>query len=312
MTVEGEVGRNIRLDLAYEGTLFHGFGIQPNRRTVQEVLEEALTRSLGGEQVRVTAAGRTDAGVHASGQVVSFTTRGRLAAQDLLRAANAYLPEDVIVHAAAEAAPELDARRSALRRHYRYLIWNGRLPSLWMRRWSWHQSSTLDLDAMRAAADTVLGTRDFASFLGHRSQEPAGRPTVRTVERADWWQDGPLIGFEITANAFLRHMVRGIVGTLIEVGRGRLEPAQFGTILEAVDRKRAGPNAPALGLILTGVEYPDQFEVTRADPGTRLHCTDQDRCQENPRPAWGLGDRSGGRSDVLSDMIGSRRATGVS
>ena len=255
--------RTIRLDLAYDGTCYHGFGLQPNGRTIQEVLEEALARSLG-EQVRVTAAGRTDAGVHASGQVVSFTTRGRLAPPELLRAANAHLPEDVLVYAAAEAPPDLDARRSALRRHYRYLIWNARLPNLWWRRWSWHLFDTLDVVAMQAAADQLLGTREFASFLGHKSQEPAGRTTVRTIERAQWWQDGPMIGFEITANAFLRHMVRGIVGTLIEVGRGRLEPAQFGTILEAGDRRRAGPNAPPQGLVFTGVEYPEQFEVTRA------------------------------------------------
>lgn len=306
MTDGGESSRTIRLDLAYEGTRYHGFGLQPNRRSIQEVLEEALARSLG-ERVRVTAAGRTDAGVHASGQVVSFATRGRLAPPELLRAANAHLPEDVLVFAVAEAPPDLDARRSALRRHYRYLIWNDRLPSLWWRRWAWHLSDRLDMEAMQTAADHLLGTRDFASFLGHKAQEPAGRTTVRTIERADWWQDGPIIGFEITANAFLRHMVRGIVGTLIEVGRGRLEPAQFGTILEAGDRRRAGPNAPPRGLVFTGVEYPERFEVTREQLG--LH---QERYQGYPGPDWGFGDRSGGRSAVLSDMIGSRRATGVS
>jgi tRNA pseudouridine38-40 synthase len=306
MAEGGRSSRNIRLDLAYEGTRYHGFGLQPNRRSIQEVLEEALARSLG-ERVRVTAAGRTDAGVHASGQVVSFTTLGRLAPPELLRAANAHLPEDVLVHAAAEAPPELDARRSALRRHYRYLIWNDRLPSLWWRRWSWHLSDRLDLDGMQTAADQLLGTRDFASFLGHRSQEPAGRTTVRTIERAHWWRDGPMIGFEITANGFLRHMVRGIVGTLIEVGRGRLEPAQFQTVLEAGDRRRAGPTAPSQGLIFTGVEYPEQFEVTRAPLGPA-----EERYPGYPGPDVGFGDRSGSRSAVLSDMIGSRRATGVS
>jgi tRNA pseudouridine38-40 synthase len=309
MTVGSEAGRTIRLDLAYEGTRYHGFGLQPNGRTIQEVLEEALARSLG-ERVRVTAAGRTDAGVHASGQVVSFTTRGRLAPPELLRAANAHLPEDVLVYAASEAPPDLDARRSALRRHYRYLIWNDRLPNLWLRRWVWHLSGAVDTTTMQAAADRLLGTRDFASFLGHKSQEPAGRTTIRTIERADWWQDGPMIGFEITANAFLRHMVRGIVGTLIEVGRGRLEPAQFETILEAGDRRRAGPTAPPQGLVFTGVEYPEHLEVTRAQRG-QLGST-QERYLWYPGPDGCLGDRSGGRSAVLSDMIGSRRATGVS
>ena len=288
----GEASRTLRLDLAYEGARYHGFGVQPGRCTIQEVLEEALARSLG-ERVRVTAAGRTDAGVHASGQVVSFTTRGRLAAPELLRAANAYVPEDVLVFGAADAPPEFDARRSALRRHYCYLIWNDRLPNLWYRRWAWHLSDRLDVDAMQAAAGCLLGPHDFASFLGHRSQEPSGRTTVRTVERASWWREGSLIGFDVTANAFLRHMVRGIVGTLIEVGRGRLEPAQLGTILKAEDRRQAGPNAPPHGLTLTGVEYPAQFEVTRA---ARAHS--DDGYQGYLGPAWRPGDRPGSRPAV--------------
>jgi tRNA pseudouridine38-40 synthase len=282
----GGAVRTIRLDLAYDGTRYRGFGLQPNGRTIQEVLEEALARSLG-EQVRVTAAGRTDAGVHASGQVVSFTTRGRLAPPELLRATNARLPEDVQAYAAADAPPELDARRSALRRHYRYLIWNERLPNLWLRCWAWASGDRLDLAAMQEAADYLVGTHDFVSFLGHRSQEPAGRTTVRTVERADWWQDGSLIGFEITANAFLRHMVRGIVGTLVEVGRGRLKPAQLGTILEAEDRRRAGPNAPPHGLMLTGVDFPAHLEVTRGS----IEASDR-RQDGAPGPGWFPGDRA--------------------
>jgi tRNA pseudouridine38-40 synthase len=241
------------------------------------VLEEALARSLG-ERVRVTAAGRTDAGVHASGQVVSFSTRGRVAPPELLRATNAHLPDDVLVHGAAEVPAELDARRSALRRHYRYLIWSHRLPSLWHRRWAWHLTDRLDLDAMQEAARLLVGTHDVASFLGHRSQEPAGRTTVRTVERADWWQADRLIGFEITANAFVRHMVRGIVGTLVEVGRGKVDPAQFGAILTAADRRQAGPNAPPHGLILTGVEYPERFTI----PGQQSDA----RAMQFPGPGW--------------------------
>lgn len=288
MSARGEAVRTVRLDLAYEGTQYHGFGLQPNRETIQEVLEEALARSLG-ERVRVTAAGRTDAGVHASGQVVSFTTRGRLAPPELLRAVNAHLPDDVLVHGAADVPPDLDARRSALRRSYRYLIWSHRLPNLWWRRWAWHLTDRPDLAAMQGAADRLVGTHDFASFLGHRSQEPAGRTTVRTVERAEWWQDGNLIGFEITANAFLRHMVRGIIGTLVEVGRGKLEPAQFETILGAGDRRRAGPNAPPHGLILTGVDYPEQFEITTLS---------DERERQFPGPGWLSGHGSGSRSSV--------------
>jgi tRNA pseudouridine38-40 synthase len=252
--------RTLRLDLAYEGTRYSGFGIQPGRLTVQEVLEEALARSLG-EQVRVTAAGRTDAGVHASGQVVSMVTAGRLRPAELVRAANAYLPEDILIESATEVPPDFDARRTAYRRHYRFLIWNNRVPNLWLRRWSWRVADRLDVTSMDEAALLLHGERDFASFAGGLAQEPAGRGTVRTVEQARWWRDGDLIGFEITANAFLRHMVRGIVGTLVQVGRGRLNSAQFETMIAAADRRQGGPNAPPHGLMLIGVEYPEKFEI---------------------------------------------------
>jgi len=291
MQALGEAVRTVRLDLAYEGTRYHGFGLQPDRTTIQEVLEEALARCLG-ERVRVTAAGRTDAGVHASGQVVSFSTRGRLAPPELLRAVNAHLPNDVLVHGTADVPPDFEARRSALRRHYRYLVWSHRLPSLFWRRWAWHLTDRPNIVAMQAASDRLVGTHDFASFLGHRSQEPAGRTTVRTVERADWWQDGELIGFEIAANAFLRHMVRGIVGTLIEVGRGKLSSAQFDAILQSGDRRQAGPNAPPHGLILTGVEYPERFAIPR------LSDERDERERQAPGPGWLPSHGSGSRSSV--------------
>jgi tRNA pseudouridine38-40 synthase len=255
---------------------------------VQEVLEEALARSLG-EQVRVTAAGRTDAGVHASGQVVSFSTTGRLRPTEIVRAANAYLPEDVLVEAAAEMPPDFDARRTALRRHYRYLIWNRPLPDLWLRRWSWHIADRLDVAAMQSAACCLLGEHDFASFAGGLAQEPAGRTTSRTVEQARWWRDDDLVGFEITANAFLRHMVRGIVGTLVKVGRGRLDTAQFGKIIAAADRRRGGPNAPPHGLMLTGVAYPAIFEIKHD----------------------GRTERPGGRSQAMGELIGRSGAAGA-
>ena len=290
----GRPARTLRLDLAYEGTRYHGFGLQPGGRlTIQEVVEEALARSLG-EQVRVTAAGRTDAGVHASGQVVSFTTSGRLQPPELVRAANAHLPEDVIVEAAAEMPASFDARRSALRRHYRYLIWNHPRPNLWLRRWSWHQANRLDLPAMNAAAACLLGEHDFASFAGGMSQEPAGRTTIRTVERACWWQNGDLIGFEITANSFLRHMVRGIVGTLLQVGRGRLDSAQLSEIRAAADRRQGGPNAPPHGLTLVGVDYPEQIESIT------------DRCEGRRQ------DRADDRVELIGKIYGPGMSAGVS
>jgi tRNA pseudouridine38-40 synthase len=282
------VSRTLRLEVAYEGTRYSGFGIQPGQLTVQEVLEEALARSLG-EQIRVAAAGRTDAGVHASGQVVSFTTSGRLKPAELVRAVNAHLPDDVLVEAAAEMPPEFDARRTALRRHYRYLIWNDRLPDLWLRRWSWHVSDHLDSKSMDEAAQLLRGEHDFASFAGGLAQEPAGRSTIRSVERVVWWQTGSLIVFEIVANAFLRHMVRGIVGTLVQVGRGRLDSAQFGKMIAVADRRQGGPNAPPHGLMLFGVTYPERYEIEQA----------------------GRAERPRGRLLDLSDVIGGRGAAGA-
>ena len=255
--------RTIRLDLAYEGTEYQGFGIQPGRSTIQEVLEEALTQALG-ERVRVTAAGRTDVGVHASGQVVSFRTRGRLRPEVLVRAANARLPDDVLVTGAAEMPPDFDARRSALRRHYRYAIWNRPLPNLWLRRWTWHVAEPLDLSLLRTASARLIGRRDLAAFAGRKAREPRGRSTIRTIERAEWVAEGGLLRFEVTADAFLRHMVRGIVGTLVWVARGRLDAEQLEDIVRGADRTRAGPNAPPTGLMLIGVDYPERFDVQRS------------------------------------------------
>ena len=270
----GAVERTIRLDLQYEGTNYHGFGIQPGRPTIQEVLEEAIAGALG-EPVRVTAAGRTDAGVHASGQVVSFRTHGRLDPKALVRATNVRLPDDVLVVGAAEMPRHFDARRSALRRHYRYTVWNRPLPSLWLRRWAWHISEPLDLARLRTASERLIGRRDFAAFVGGLAREPRGRSTTRTVERAQWAAEEGVLRFEITADAFLRQMIRGIVGTLVWVAQGRLDAEQFEEIIRAADRKRAGPNAPPAGLMLVGVDYPDEFRVpsskVQEDEATSVH-----------------------------------------
>jgi tRNA pseudouridine38-40 synthase len=268
----GGARRTLALGVAYEGTAYHGFGIQPGQPTIQEVLEGALARCLG-EPIRVTAAGRTDAGVHAAGQVVSFSTGGRIAADRLARALDAHLPEDVQVAWAAEMPDGFDARRSALRRRYRYCIWNRPRPDLWRRRWTWHLPDALDVEAMDRAAATLAGRRDFAAFAGGMAREPRDRTTVRTVERAAWRRDGPVVRFDIAADAFLRHMVRGLVGTLVLVGRGKLERDQFEEIVRAADRRRAGPNAPPRGLTLVGVDYPTEIEALFAD---RKHESDTD------------------------------------
>jgi tRNA pseudouridine38-40 synthase len=258
--------RTIRLDLSYEGTHYHGFGLQPKSLTIQEVVEEALAAALG-EQVRVTAAGRTDAGVHASGQVLSFKTSARLSPEQILRAANARLPEDIMVERAMEMPDHFDARRSARGRRYRYTIWNRPRPNLWWRRLSWHVPGHIDSEAMQEATALLIGRRDFSAFAGGAAREPAERTTVRTVRQAEWRAENGFLRFTIGADAFLRHMVRGVVGTLIWVGRGKLDAEGFKEIVASCDRRRAGPNAPPMGLMLVAVEYPDELGGTSGGAG---------------------------------------------
>ena len=246
--------RTLALWLDYDGTDFRGWGLQSRARTVQGVLETALASVLG-EPVRVTAAARTDSGVHARGQVVSFRTASRLAPEALLRACNARLPDDVLVTAVREQPPGFDARRSARRRSYRYSVWNAPLPCLWRRRYLHHVADTLDVAEMERASQTLVGTHDYRAFASELGPRELARGTTRTVTRAGWEAAGTLLTFDITANGFLRHMVRGVVGTLLRVGRRRLGVLEFDAILRWRDRQQAGPTAPAAGLSLVGVEF---------------------------------------------------------
>lgn len=251
------MARTIRLDLAYEGAGFSGFGLQPGRRTVQGVLEAALEGVLG-EATRVTAAGRTDAGVHARGQVVSFRTDARLPGEAIGRALATRLPEDIIAGPSRQVGPEFDARRSAWRRQYRYSIWRAERPSLCWRRYSLHLPDRLDVPAMEAAASALVGRHDFASFVGHAARDEPARGVIRTLDRAAWSREGELLHFECRADAFARHMVRTIVGTLLWVGRGRIRPDELPRIVARRDRRAAGPTAPPHGLTLMKVDYDDQ------------------------------------------------------
>src|SRR6184192_1994147 len=228
--------------VAYDGTRYAGFQIQTNAPTVQAELEKALGR-ICGEPLRITGAGRTDAGVHASGQVVDFRTKSPLNAADLGRGVNALLPEDIAVSALEPAEESFHARYSATGRTYEYRIRNAaerdpltRLGELWI-------GARLDVGAMRAASAVIVGRMDFSAFA-------AGPGGTRTVRRAEWCADGALLRFAITADAFLRGMVRGIVGTLLWVGRGTIDVAAFGRIVASGDRSKAGPSAPANGLCL--------------------------------------------------------------
>ena len=254
----------LRLLVAYDGGGFRGFAPNPGVRTVAGVLADALERRLG-YPVQLTCAGRTDAGVHARGQVVSLDVADEDASterlESLRRGVGRMCGPDVAVLAAAPAPADFDARFSALARSYRYTIWNAAEPDVFRRAYAWHVPEPLDPAAMDDAADLLVGEHDFASFCSRSQQVIDGEvrvaPTVRRVRRAGWSRPSPgLLLFDIEANSFCRQMVRSIVGTLVEVGRGRRPAGDIPRVLEARDRAAAGGVAPPHGLCLESVAYP--------------------------------------------------------
>lgn len=243
----------VRLTLEYDGTDFVGWQRQLNGRSVQAVLESALVE-LHGALVTAAAAGRTDAGVHALGQVVAFDAPRVLPAKAYLRGLSSLLPDDVAVVAAEEVSDTFDPRRWATGKRYRYLVSRrpGRAPLL--RRTHWEVFTPLDLRAMRVSAPALLGTHDFSSFRAADCEAPHPRRTLRELELHE---EGEVLRIEVEGTAFLRHMVRNIVGSLVEVGRGKRPPGWVGEVLGAKDRTLAGPTAPAHGLTLVEVTYGD-------------------------------------------------------
>jgi tRNA pseudouridine38-40 synthase len=245
--------RNHRFTLEYDGTDFAGWQRQPGgRRSVQATLEAAIVQ-VTGAAVGVVGAGRTDAGVHAEGQVASACFATRLDPPALARALNAVLPGDLAVVGLGLAPDGFHARRDARSKHYRYQAWNGASRSPLRERRALWVRSPLDLDAIRAAARDLVGTHDFASF---RAVGTRLGTTVRTLLRLDvLGAPGDLVVFEIEGTGFLRHMARSLVGTLLEVGRGRRRADSMGRVLAARDRAAAGPTAAARGLTLMRVAY---------------------------------------------------------
>ncbi len=242
--------RTLKLKLEYDGTAFSGWQAQPGRRTVQGVLAEACARILRHE-VRVVGAGRTDAGVHARGQVASLRTESALAPERVLRGLNAILPEDVAVLSVEEAPPDFDARFSARAKWYRYRIHNSPVPSPLERMFSHHVRFELDLDRMRAAARPLVGTHDFRGF----AREADERPTVRTLFSVDVNRRATIIEIDVRGDGFLYNMVRAIAGTLIEVGRGKKAIDACEAVLSTGERAVAGPTVPPQGLFLMEVIY---------------------------------------------------------
>jgi len=239
-----------RLIVEYDGTEFHGWQLQPGARTVQGELEAAVEQ-LFGIPLRVTASGRTDAGVHAVGQVVTFRAERELAPDVVRKAVNAHTGRDLAVRAVDIVDEQFDARRSAQSRRYVYRIWNRDVASPFWRRFAWHVPQPLDVAAMMRAAATIIGERDFSSFQA--SGCDAAHP-VRRVYRSAVAIDASLLRYEIVATAYLRHMVRNIVGTLVEVGLHRRDE-DLAPLLAARDRTLAAATAPACGLCLVEIRY---------------------------------------------------------
>jgi tRNA pseudouridine38-40 synthase len=243
--------RNIKLTLCYDGTDFHGWQRQPGPRTVQQVLEEALER-LTGVRPNATASGRTDAGVHALGQVVHFLTTSRHPTDTFVRALNALLPRDVRVLEASEMPQSFHATLDARSKRYRYVIDNARIASPFQLRYSWHVPHPLDTAAMGDAATGLLGRHDFRSF---ETDWPNRMSSVRTILDLAVERLGESVTIEVEADGFLYNMVRSIAGTLVLVGAGKRPVSWVTNVLAAESRVEAGPTAPPQGLFLVVVRY---------------------------------------------------------
>ena len=249
--------KRIVLIMEYDGTHYHGFQLQANLPTIQGEAEKALWK-LAGEKVRVMAASRTDAGVHAKGQVASFRTESSLSPQTFIKGLNYYLPRDIAVKEAYRVDDSFNVRRNALSREYSYYILNSLTRSPLRQGFSYLVAGRLNIEAMNRACQVLVGEHDFASFATRI--EPRIKSTVRNVYRAEMEKEGEMAVFNIEANSFLPHQVRNTVGALIKMGLGKMNADEFHSIIEAKEPGLAGPTASACGLCLMRVNYPCPFE----------------------------------------------------
>jgi tRNA pseudouridine38-40 synthase len=256
--------RNVKLTLAYDGAKFHGWQIQPGIATIQGSLTDAI-RKITQEPVTIHGASRTDAGVHALGQVASFRTRSALTAEELQRALNALLPAAIRVVAAEEMGPDFHARWQAMEKTYHYRIFRGSVVSPFEYQRVLHYPYPLEEEAMAVAAKCFVGEHDFTSFTASSGSEETDKDhsPVRVICRSELEVHAGRqeIVYVVTGKSFLRYMVRKIVGTLLEVGRGKLRPEDIPGVFEARDRSRSGPTAPPEGLYLVSLKYPEPWKI---------------------------------------------------
>ncbi len=252
-----EMKRNFKLVMAYDGTDFHGWQIQPDRPTIQGILSEAIFR-ITAERTLPQGSGRTDAGVHALGQVASFALESSIPTRNLHVALNDKLPPSVRALALDEVPMDFHARHSARAKSYEYRIFRGAVCPPFLARYAHHYPYPLDEDAVIAAAEMVLGEHDFTSFAAvdpERGKEEPEPSNVRTIYQSKFRRDGDLLIYSVRGNGFLHHMVRNLVGTFLLAGKGMVVPSSIPEILAARRRSAAGPTAPASGLFLVSVEY---------------------------------------------------------
>ena len=243
--------RNLRLDLCYEGTRYRGWQrLSGVSNTIQEKMETALSRILG-EPIEVSASGRTDAGTHALGQVVSFRCSSDMPCEEILSQLRCYLPEDIGVYSCKNVSPRFHARLNAKTKTYRYRVWNSDSPCVFQRKFVYQDSCALDLERMQQAAQLFVGEHDFSAFCANRNLK---KSTVRYIHCFHVIRDGDEIVFTVTGNGFLHHMVRIMVGTLLEVGKGERQPDSIPELFGA-KRADAGQLIPACGLCLMEVSY---------------------------------------------------------
>lgn len=246
--------RYLKLIVTYDGTNYHGFQTQKNAVGIQQIIEKGLSK-LFGETIVVAASGRTDTGVHAKGQVISFRTKGTVPVERIVPAMVSYLPSDIVVIKAEETDKDFNARYCAIGKRYIYRILVTDNNSPFFRNLTWQMKNAPQIELLQAAADVVIGQHDFAAF---RSAGSSAKTTIRTIYRAKWTQSNNEYQFSIEGNGFLYKMVRNLVGAMVRVGLGIITLEEFRVILEAKDRSLAGKSAPAHGLYLDEVFYEEK------------------------------------------------------